>query len=160
MLTYRAVQQADIPFICQFPQSERELFFLYPKASYPLTNEQLKNAISQRTDSTVVLLDDRVVGFANFYICEPGERCAIGNVGVAPETRGQGIGGYLIEIMVQIAFTKHKAKEVHISCFNQNVAGLLLYQKLGFRPFAIEERVDREGNRVALIHMKLSRTDN
>jgi RimJ/RimL family protein N-acetyltransferase len=155
MLTYRPVQEADIPFICRFPQSEHELYFLYPKASYPLTIEQLKNSIDQRTDSTVVLLDDRVVGFANFYICEEGEKCAIGNVVVAPETRGQGVGKYLIETMVQIAFTKHKAKEVHISCFNQNVAGLLLYQKLGFRPVAIEERVDKGGNRVALIHMEL-----
>ena len=159
MLTYRPVQEADIPFICQFPQSEHELFFLYPKASFPLTIEQLKNAIDQRTDSTVVILDDRVVGFANFYICEPGEKCAIGNVVVAPETRGKGIGKYLIVTMVQIALTKHNAKEIHISCFNQNVAGLLLYQKLGFSPFAIEERLDRAGNRVALIHMKLSRTD-
>jgi ribosomal protein S18 acetylase RimI-like enzyme len=155
MLTYRPVQEADIPFICRFPQSEHELYFLYPKASYPLTIEQLKNSIDQRTDSTVVLLDDRVVGFANFYICEEGEKCAIGNVVVAPDTRGQGVGKYLIETMVQIAFTKHKAKEVHISCFNQNVAGLLLYQKLGFRPVAIEERIDKEGNRVALIHMEL-----
>ena len=159
MLTYRPVQEADISFICQFPQSEHELFFLFPKASYPLTIEQLKNAIDQRTDSTVVLLDDKVVGFANFYICEPGKKCAIGNVVVAPETRGQGVGKYLIATMVQIAFTKHKAKEVQISCFNQNVAGLLLYQKLGFRPVAIEERFDKKGNRVALIHMKLSKTD-
>ena len=116
----------------------------------------MKDAIDRRTDSTVVLLGERVVGFANFYICEPGEKCAIGNVVVAPKIRGYGVGKYLIETMVQIALTKHRAKEVHISCFNQNVAGLLLYQKLGFMPVVIEERFDKEGNRVALIHMKFS----
>lgn len=159
MLAYRPVQEADIPFICGFPQSEQELFFMYPSASYPLTTEQLTKAIEQRADSIVALLDDTVVGFANFHICEPGEKCAIGNVVVAPETRGQGVGRYLVDTMVQIAFAKHKAKEVQISCFNQNVAGLLLYQELGFKPVAIEERFDRHGNRVALIQMGLSRTD-
>lgn len=157
MLTHRPVQEADIPVICQFPQSAEELFFLFPRASYPLDTKQLKTAIDQRTDSTVVLLDGRVAGFANFSICKPGETCAIGNVVVAPETRGQGVGKYLIETMVQIAFTKHQVKDVQIACFNQNVAGLLLYQKLGFAPVSIEERLDKQGKRVALIRMKRSR---
>jgi ribosomal protein S18 acetylase RimI-like enzyme len=157
MLTNRPVQEVDISTICQFPRSELELFFMFPKATYPLTVNQLKDAIAQRTDSTVVLMDGRVVGFANFYVCEPGEKCAIGNVIVAPDARGQGVGQYLIETMVQIALTQYQAKEVRISCFNQNVSGLLLYQKLGFRPFEIESRIDKQGNRVASIHMKLSR---
>lgn len=159
MLTHRLVQTGDIPLICQFPQSEQELYFLFPKASYPLTVKQLQDAVNQRYDSTVVLQDTRVVGFANFYICEPEGKCAIGNVVITPEARGHGVGRYLIETMIQIAITKHKAKEIQISCFNQNVAGLLLYQKLGFRPFAIEGRVDKQGKRVALIHMKFLRSD-
>jgi GNAT superfamily N-acetyltransferase len=157
MLTHRPVQEVDISTICQFPRSELELFFMFPKATYPLTVEQLSAAIAQRSESTVILLDGRVVGFANFYGCEPGEKCAIGNVIVAPDARGQGVGKYLIETMIQIALTKHMVKEVQISCFNQNVPGLLLYQKLGFRPFELESRIDKQGNRVASIHMKLSR---
>jgi hypothetical protein len=34
------------------------------------------------------------------------------------------------------------------------VPGLLFYPKLGFKPFAIEERLDKRGNRVALIHLR------
>jgi ribosomal protein S18 acetylase RimI-like enzyme len=156
MFSYRPVQEIDIPLICQFPQSEEELFFLYPKASYPLTFDQLKKAIDQRTDSTVVLWNRSVVGFANFYICDPGSKCAIGNVVVAPTARARGVGRYLVETMVQLAFAKHMAKEVQISCFNQNVASLLLYSRLGFLPVSVEERIDKQGNRVALIQMKLS----
>ena len=59
--------------------------------------------------------------------------------------------------MIGCAFSKHHAAEVTASCFNQNVAGLLLYPKLGFRPYAVEERQDKKGNRVALIHMRLLR---
>ncbi len=158
MLTCRPVEEADIPLVCRFPQSERELFFMHPKASYPLTCKQLKEAIDERRDSTVVLSDNRVSGFANFYVCEPHERCTIGNVVVAPEHRGNGVGKHLIETMIQLAFDKHKVKLVQIACFHENVTGLLLYSKLGFAPFSIEERQDRQGGRVALIHMKLSRT--
>lgn len=159
MLTHRPVQEADIPIVCRFPQSESELFFIHPKGSYPLTADELKKAIRERFDSTVVLSDNNIAAFANFPIREPGEKCVIGNVIVSSEYRRRGVGGYLVQTMTKLAFEKHQVKEVHIPCFNANVPGLLLYTKLGFRPFKIEEWSDKQGNRVALIHMKLSRTD-
>lgn len=41
-----------------------------------------------------------------------------------------------------------------VSCFNANVAGLLLHAGLGFQPYAIEARQDRDGKPVALIHLR------
>ncbi len=58
--------------------------------------------------------------------------------------------------MIAFAFSKHQAAEIIVSCFNQNIAALF-YQKLGFQPYAIEERQGRKGNRIALIHLRLSR---
>jgi len=58
--------------------------------------------------------------------------------------------------MAAKALSRHAAREVRISCFNGNVAGLLLYAKLGFAPYAVERRLDPAGARVALIHMRLS----
>ena len=130
---------------------------MFPRTTHPLTPAQLAKAIEERTASTVVLLEDRVVGFANFYLCEPGKKCAIGNVIVDPSCRGKGVGSYLVQTMTEIAFAQFNAAEVEISCFNRNVAGMLLYEKLGFRPYSIEERQDNLGNRVALIHMKMER---
>lgn len=157
VLTHRPVVDNDIQVICSFPRSEDELFFLFPKAAFPLTPSQLQDAIAQRSDSTVVELGGEVVAFANFYRWEAGGRCSIGNVIVSPVARGRGVGHYLIEKMIGIAFSKHQAAEVTVSCFNQNVTGLLLYPKLGFQPYAIEKRQDKKGNRVALIHMRLPR---
>lgn len=157
-LTNRPVEEKDIQVICGFPQSEDELFFLYPNATFPLSPSQLRDAVEQRSDSTVVELDGKVVAFANFYRREIGGCCSIGNVIVSPVARGRGVGRYLIEQMIGLAFSKHQASEVTVSCFNQNVAGLLLYPKLGFRPYAIEKRQDKKGNRVALIHMRLPRS--
>jgi RimJ/RimL family protein N-acetyltransferase len=155
VLSHREVRPEDIRHICTFPQSAEELFYLFPKATYPLTPEQLLRAVQQRFDSTVVLDDERICGFANFYIRETAGTCAIGNVVVALEARTRGVGRYLIETMIRKALLQHHAKEVRISCFNGNVAGLLLYAKLGFVPFSVEPRVDPQGSRVALIHMHL-----
>ena len=114
MLQHRPVKENDLPLICTFPQSEDELFFLFPKSTYPLTPEQMAAAITQRTDSTVVELNGEVVGFANFYRWENGGCCAIGNVVVASRARGQGVGQYLIRTMLGIAFAKYLSL-IHIS---------------------------------------------
>jgi len=156
-LSHRPVNTADIPVICAFPQSEDESFFFFPKAAFPLPPVQLQEAIAQRADATVVEYRGEVVAFANFYRRETGGSCAIGNVIVAPSARGCGVGRYLVEQMIGLAFAKHQAAEVTVSCFNHNTAGLLLYPKLGFQPYAIEERQDKQGKPVALVHMRLPR---
>lgn len=156
MLTHREVRPDDLPRICAFPQSAEELYFLSPKAIFPLTPEQLGRSIAQRFGSTVVLEDGRVCGFANLFAKEGAPGCAIGNVIVAPEARDRGVGRYLIEAMVRTALVDHGAAEVRISCFNRNVAGLLLYARFGFEPFAVEPRLDLLGARVALIHLRLA----
>jgi hypothetical protein len=56
--------------------------------------------------------------------------------------------------MVKLGFEKHHAKAVSVSCFNQNTAGLLFYPALGFRPYDVEQRIDYNGNPVALIHLR------
>ena len=158
-LHFRPVEPPDLAVIAAFPQSPEELFFLYPRAFFPLTVAQLAEAVGQRTDSTVVERDGQVVGFANFYRWETGGICAIGNVIVAPSVRGQGVASALISHLVELAFGKHQAAEVRISCFHRNLAGLLLYPKLGFAPFAIEERPDWRGQRTALIHLRYLRPE-
>lgn len=158
MIDHRPVHPDDVPLVCTFPETAEELFFLFPKARWPLTPDQLHAAIAQRHDSTVALLDGRVSGFANFYVREVSGTCAIGNVVVAPAARGRGVGAFLVETMVRKAVLLHRAREVRISCFNANVAGLLLYPKLGFEPFSIEPRLDPRGARVALVHLRLSAT--
>lgn len=153
ILQHRSVSTSDIKTICSFPLNAQELFYMFPRAQYPLTEVQLSNAIAQRFDSTIVEAGNSVVGFANFYRAETGGVCCIGNVIVAPEARGKGVATYLVEMLTALAFNRYDATEVQISCFNENTAGLLLYPKLGFLPFAIEERTSLGSRRSALIHM-------
>lgn len=152
----RPATELDLRVVCGFAQDAQELFFFFPKARFPLTPLQLSQAVAERADATVVELDGRVAAFANFYRWEFEGRCSIGNVVVAPAARGRGVARYLMTQMIDLALTQYRAREVTVSCFNQSAAGLLLYPRLGFEPFAIEERADQQGNRVALIHMHLS----
>lgn len=153
-LSHRPVKEYDIPLICDFPQSEQELYFMFPKAVYPLTVEQLRKSIQERFDSTVVLLDEEVAGFANFYRCEPGESCTIGNVIVRPDARGKGVGKYLINTMIEIAVKKYRVKNVRLSVFIHNTGAVLLYHRLGFKPVSFEERVDKHGRPDISIQMQ------
>ena len=86
---------------CQngFPQSVQELYFMFPKAQYPLTEEQMHSAISQRLDSKVFSANGEFVGFANFYRAEHDGICCIGigNVIVASYARGQGVARYIVD---------------------------------------------------------------
>jgi ribosomal protein S18 acetylase RimI-like enzyme len=151
---YREVTTDDLPFICSFPQDETELYFMFPKAVFPLTINQLKSSIDCRFDSTVILYNDIIIGFANFYEVFENQYCSIGNVIVNPLYRGKGAGAYLINTMEKKAVSKYKVKEIHISCFNQNVTGLLLYSKLRYVPYEIEKRLDKKSIPVALIKLK------
>jgi ribosomal protein S18 acetylase RimI-like enzyme len=151
---YREVKPDDLAFICKFPQDENELYFMYPKAEYPLDVHQLQSSIKSRFDSTVILSENVIVGFANFYEVIMDQCCSIGNVIVNPLFRGKGVGIFLINTMESMAIKKYNVKEVHISCFNPNVTGLLLYNKLGYSPYEIEKRFDKNSLPIALIKMK------
>ncbi len=153
-LSHRPVQTQDIPTLCCLPQGPDELFYMFPKAQYPLTPAQLSEAIAQRSGSTVVEGDGTVLAFANFYKAEVDGVCALGNVVVAPAARGHGVARYLVQCMIDLARSQFNARELWVSCFNHNTAGLLLYPQLGFVPFAIEERQGPGNTRVALVQMK------
>jgi ribosomal protein S18 acetylase RimI-like enzyme len=155
MYTYRNANDSDLSLICKFPQDKYELFNIYPAGTYPLTAEQLKLAVDARSDSTVILYDQEIVGFANFYVVEKGLTCSIGNAIVKPSMRGKGVGKFLIRTMIEIAKKKYNVKEVEISCFSNNTTGLLLYTQLGFKPDFIDKATDPDGNVVARINFKL-----
>lgn len=155
MYTYRNVKDSDLAVICKFPQDKYELFNIYPAGTYPLTAEQLKSAVDSRCDSTVILCDQEIVGFANFYAAKEGYTCGIGNAIVKPSMRSKGVGKFLIRTMVGIAKEKYNVKDVKISCFSNNTAGLLLYTQLGFKPDFIDKVNDPDGNVVARVNFKL-----
>ena len=69
---------------------------------------------------------------------------------IAPWARSQGVAQYLVRVMEQMARRDFAARELRVSCFNDNSAGLLLYARLGYRLSGLVER-QRGQHRVALV---------
>jgi len=42
MYTYRPLQSSDLETLCSFPQNEQELYFMFPRAEFPLTADQIR----------------------------------------------------------------------------------------------------------------------
>ena len=148
---HRPVQAADLAEIVTFVQNPDELFYSFPRAIWPLSIGQLADTAAERRDSTVVLIDGRPAGFANFFAWQHGESCSLGNLMIAPWARTQGVAQFLIEVMEQQARSHYKAKQLLASCFNSNTAGILLYHKLGFHVQGIRQRQNLQLQKVALI---------
>ena len=153
-LSHRTVEVSDLKRICQLPKDEEELFFMFPKAEYPLTERQLEFAINSRFDSTVILFNNIIVGFANFYEVKKSQYTSIGNVVIDANYRNLGIGKYLIHTMEQIAIEKYGVSRLYLPCFNTNTKGILLYSKLGYMPCKIEKWLNFQNESLALIKMK------
>ena len=98
--------------------------------------------------------DGRVAGFANFYKVKPGKFCAVGNVIVDPALRGRGVAAFLVSGMEKLAVSKYSAKEISISCFSRNKKAVSLYTRLGYTPYDLERRADKQGGEALLIKMK------
>lgn len=150
----RNVEENDLKEICNFPQNEQELYFMFPKADYPLTVDQLDDAIKARFDATVILLDNQIAGFANFYEVEENHHCSIGNVIINPHFRNHGVATSLVTAMENIGKEKYHISEIHLSCFDTNTKGLLLYTKLGYKPYEIEKWISKTNQISALIKLK------
>ena len=157
--TIRPARPDDYQAICDLIPNEEELFLVYPKGRHPLTVAQLERLLQKRLEPTVLLRDDRVVGFADFYRYKPGKSAYIGNVVVDPAQRGRAFGSEIIVHLIELAFSKYDLPRVRISVYARNDPALLLYGRLGFKPNAVREATDFRGDRVALLHLRLNRSD-
>ncbi|MES9942653.1 MAG: GNAT family N-acetyltransferase [Candidatus Thiodiazotropha sp. 6PLUC2] len=137
-------------------QSADELFLIYPSATWPFDLTQLEKLAQQRTDLTVVVDDDQVIGFANLYRNLSADKIFVGNVVISQSYRGKGVGRQLVCHMCDLVFDNY-ASEVHITVFNPNTPALVLYRSLGFKPYDMEVRHTPNGQPIMAIHMQLNR---
>ncbi len=152
-LSFRELRPTDAQGICAFPQNERELFHMFPAANHPLESRQLLEVALEREDPTVILLEDQLAGYANFFSCQTGGVCALGNMVVDPELRRKGVGAYLVKVMAEKAKTNHNALTLRATVYNDNTSALLFYADQGFVPAGLEQRKGMDGTTAVAIHM-------
>ncbi len=138
--------------------TEEKLYGVYPRGHYPWSVEQIRELARVRQELTVTIHGGRVIGFANLYDMRVPESAFIGNVIVDKSTRGRGrgLGRRLLATMVNWCFQTYDLREAHISVFSATIPALLLYQRLGFAPYAMEARRDGRGRRTVMIHLSVT----
>ena len=156
-LLFRPAVEEDFPAISGLVTSEEELFLVYPNGHYPFDVQQIRGLARERHELTVAILKGKVVGFTNLYDLEAQHQAFIGNVVIEKTLRGCGIGRKMIGVMLKICFEKYSLSKVNISVFSHNIPALVLYSRLGFTPFDLEERQDFAGQKTVMIHMTLPR---
>lgn len=145
MFNCRAVQLDDLPIICCFPQNADELYAMYPAGKYPLTPNQLEDALKNRWVPTVVLHNGDVIGYANVYGLQEEKCCYLGNFIVAPDFRGSGAAAFLIETIAKRCKDELKVPILRLGCHNTNTRAMRFYHKLGFTPYALQPVTGRNG---------------
>jgi len=136
-----------------------EVFFMSPKLEYPLTSDQLEQAAQGREKLTVILNEyEQVIGYANLYYQQEQDLYWLGNVIVSPDDRGKGAAEFLIRTMLASAKEDLKLRELHLVCHNVNTKGMLLYSRLGFKPYEIVKRTGPQESTIAGIFMKIELT--
>ncbi|QYR19636.1 GNAT family N-acetyltransferase [Paenibacillus sp. sptzw28] len=154
MYKYRNTNQDDFNIIATFPQNKVELFYMFPRGLFPVKPEQLYEVSMTRLLPTVIEYCDEIVGYSNLYDLVTGDHCWLGNVIINPRYRGKGAGKYLVNLMIERARKELEVQELRLVCHNTNTGALLLYNKIGFKPFEIKIMNDYGGNEIAGIKMK------
>ena len=155
--TFEPAKPGHFDSIAHLLPSEQELFQAWPAASYPVTLDQVEKLVATQLEPTVMIVDGKVIGFASFYRHRPGKSIFIGQVMIHPDMRGRGFGRQLMLHMADVAFEKYDLPQIRVSILSSNTNALLGCTRGGFRPYALMERKGQNGNRVALINMRLNR---
>ncbi len=93
-------------------------------------------------------IDNKVVGYANFYLIR--DEAQILNIAVDPDLRKRGYATRLLEH--SIAFLKeHKAREVFLEVREGNLDALKLYHKFGFRKIGKRKKYYKETGEDAIV---------
>ncbi len=134
MFEIRKLREEDLPSVCTFPEREIELYYAFPRASFPLEVDPLREMIRQRFCSSVLMHQERVIAFANLYDRE-GDECWFGNLMVHGEFRRMGAASFLLEAMTGEAREVYGIRKLKVACWEENREGISFYRRMGFSCF-------------------------
>jgi len=158
-VSFRPIVEDDFQTLCDLIPSEEELFWVYAHGKYPLTIPQVRRLVDNRMEPTVMLHDDRVVGFADFYSYRKARSVFIGNVVIAPSMRGQGLGKRLVCRMIDRALRGLDLPLVKLHVYNRNLRALIMYGAMGFVPYAMKVARDYRREPAMMFSLCLSRDE-
>lgn len=154
MYSIRNVNEADIGIIPGFFAGEKELHYAFPNAGWPLSAKDLRHSIETRSDSSVLLAGNTPIGFANLFDIKNHVECTLGNVIIDARKRKKGAGQFLVSGMIGIALEKYETPRIIAACWQENIAAMMLYSKLGFTPYGTITKEFNSGITVPVIMLE------
>ena len=102
--------------------------------SYNVLKQELEN---ENTTYIVAKENNEVVGFAGLSICF--DEATLNNIVVKKSCRGRGIGGELLESLIELC-TDLNAKSFTLEVNVNNTPAINLYEKFGFKNLGIRKK--------------------
>lgn len=156
-VSFRSIVEDDFQAVCELIPSEEELFLVYDRGKFPLTVAEVAKLVERRMDPIVMVCRGAVVGFACYYNYQEGRSVFIGNIVIDRSVRGQGLGKRIVTYMIDRAFSLLNLQSVRLHVYNRNLPALLVYNGLGFQPYAMKVQRDYKGEPVIFLSLGLRR---
>ncbi len=161
-LNFRPLRPGDAGRLAGWASTSDELLqWVGLRFTFPLGERELVEYVATAGEHRRLICaadreSDAALAHAELEVVPEHELGRIGRVAVAPEMRGEGIAGRLLEWLIAFAFDDLALHRLELVVFSFNEPALRCYRRAGFR----EEGVAREARRASsgywdLIHMGL-----
>lgn len=149
---FRRLQSEDIPLLTEFFKINNDKHTAHTFNPFPLTPASAQHILKNWTDEYYLGLFEyeRMVVFTMLRGYAEGYEIPSFAILVGREYRGKGYGRKATKLTIEKAKELHASK-VRLSVYDDNRAGINLYQRLGFE---VTEQLTQEG-RVKLIMHKV-----
>ena len=113
--------------------------------TYPIDEAKFNDRIKELKSSKlfypyVVKLEEEVIGFFTLrYKIESVNDLTIGFVIIDPNYRGYGYGKKMLELAINLAFSKYKSDSVNLRVFKDNVDAYKCYKSCGLKENGIKD---------------------
>ncbi len=97
---------------------------------------------------------ETILGYMDFWHVDT--ELTVINVAVHPQSRGLGVGSYLMEYLIKYG-TEYKVEQVFLDVRESNTAAIALYKKFGLKPIDVRRGYYQDNEEDALVmELKLS----
>lgn len=124
------------PLVLSWVRDDKELFWIAPKTPPPLTVEKIIDWPNKGSQPMILFHhnEELPLGYCELNALPSSRRQLwLGHCIIRPDRRGQGLGRHMVEMTLEMAFHRQRAKQVSLVVFPENEAAVTCYQAAGFR---------------------------
>ncbi|MDO5292315.1 MAG: GNAT family protein [bacterium] len=134
MITFRNLEEKDIPYILEWNEPSRTFLKQWSDFSYPLTARQFKMRMASEQYCVVAIEQNgRLIGTIQLYREEKKSKFAtVGCYLLDPKVRGNGIGTEALRKITDYAFRSFGFAKIGLGVYDYNISAIKCYLNAGF----------------------------